>query len=213
MSDSADTQAPKRRYDNSRRRQQAEQTRNAILDALARQLADNNSTDFSVDEAAREAGVTTRTVFRHFPTKEKMLEGVSEWVLGITGRVAIPESPAEFARTAQTSYAMFEEHAGLMRALLLSDLGRGVRTRLSPRRRKGLSDALAPAVADLPTREAKAVKALLIHLLSAETWWQLHDVFGVKGEDSAQVTAWTIDLVLQAISSGNHPGRRSTGPA
>ncbi len=213
MSDSADTQAPKRRYDNSRRRQQAEQTRNAILDALARQLADNNSTDFSVDEAAREAGVTTRTVFRHFPTKEKMLEGVSEWVLGITGRVEIPQSPAQFARTAQTSYAMFEEHAGLMRALLLSELGRGVRTRLSPRRRKGLSDALEPAVAGLPPNETKAVKALLIHLLSAETWWQLHDAFGVKGEDSARVTGWTIDLVLEALRSGNHPASRSTEPA
>ncbi len=207
MSAKADTQTPKRRYDNSRRRQQAEQTRSAILEALARQLADNNTTEFSVDDAAREAGVTSRTVFRHFPNKEKMLEGVSEWVLGITGRVEIPAGPEQFTRTVQTSYALFEEHADLMRALLLSELGRGVRTRLRSRRRQGLSDALSPAVSDLSPREAQAVKALLIHLLSAETWWQLRDAYGVKGEDAVKVVTWTIDLMLEALESGQVPAR------
>ncbi len=196
---------PKRNYDNRQREQQAARTRTAILHALAAQLVSNNSTDFSVAEAAKAAGVTTRTVFRHFPTREAMQEAMSEWVLGITGQVRIPVSPDEFGNTVISSYQMFEENADLMRALLLSDLGRGVRSRLAPQRRKGVSDALEQAVAKLPARNAIAVKALLGHLLTAEAWWHMRDAFGAEGDASAEAVAWAAELVMDALRSGNHP--------
>ncbi len=206
---SAAPEKAKRRYNNRQRQQQAEQTRIAILQALASQLAANNSADFSVAEAARDAGVTSRTVFRHFPTKESMLEALSEWVLGITGRVPIPTTPDELPETVSSSYQMFEDNAELMRALLLSDLGRGIRSRLSPRRREGLSAATHLATQGLPPRQAAAVEGVLNHLITADAWWHLRDAFGVQGNDSAAVVSWLIRLALNALREGENPFDRA----
>jgi AcrR family transcriptional regulator len=195
----------KRRYDNSRRARKAEQTRNQILRALAGQLTAGNSAGFSVDAAAREAGVTARTVFRHFPTKDDMLAALSQWVLSITGNVPLPDGAEQLADTVIDSYTLFEDNAELMQALLLSEAGRGVRSRLTSRRRQGLAAALAGPVDHLPARQRRAVQALLTHLMTAETWWQLRKEYGVNGEDSARAVAWVVGLALEALERGEAP--------
>jgi len=200
-----DRNSVKRRYDNSSREQKAEQTRLTILSALAEQLVNQNSTDFSVDEAARRAGVSTRTLFRYFPNKESMLEAMSEWVFGITGKIDLPSTPDQLEHTIEATYQMFEQNSPLMQALLLSDLGRGIRHRLAGRRRKGVADALDSATRNLSPEEARAVKALIVHIITAEAWWQMRDAYGVPGEDSARVVRWATRLMLQALDNGDHP--------
>ncbi len=203
----------KRQYDNRQREEKAAGTRTAILRALARQLVDNNSPDFSVADAAREAGVSTRTVFRYFPTREHILEGVSEWVSGSTGQVSVHAAPRELPVRVAPSYRFFEQHAELMRALLLSDLGRGIRSRLAPHRRKGISRALDPVVAGLTPARAAPVKAMIGHLVTAETWWQLRDGFGIQGDDAAAVAAWAVRLMIDALERGDDPYRATGAPA
>jgi len=205
MTSTGNGEISKRPYDNSGRKKKAEQTRQSILSALAEQLVNNNSSDFSIDEAAQRAGVSTRTLFRYFPSKELMLEGMSEWVFSITGKISLPHSSDELEHTIQASYRMFEDNAGLMRALLLSDLGRGIRHRLAVRRRKGVADALDSAVSGLAPEEAKAVKALMVHIITAEAWWQMRDAYGVPGEESSKVVRWTTRLMLEALAKGDHP--------
>lgn len=196
---------PKRTYDNRGRQAKAVATRTAILQALADQLVNNNTPDFSITQAAEAAGVSTRTVFRHFPTREHMLEGVSKWVQEITGQIPLPSKPDDLLGTVAASYRMFEDHAALMRALLLSDLGRGIRSRLSPRRRKGISEAIDPAVKELTPEQAAAVKALIGHLVAAEAWWHLRDGFNIKGENATQVVGWAIRLMIEALQRGDYP--------
>ncbi len=200
--------ATRRRYDNSGRAQKAEQTKLDILRALADQLTRSNSVEFSVEDAAREAGVTPRTVFRHFPSKDHMLEALSRWVLGFTGKIPLPADPDEVVDSVSASYELFENHAELMQALLVSELGRGVRSRLTARRRSGIAEALAEPVSALPPDEAKAVLAVLIHLVAAETWWQVRKEFAVKGDASAEVVAWIVRLVLEALERGDSPSHR-----
>ena len=201
----------KRTYDNSQREKKASATRTAILQALAEQLVTNNAPEFSVAEAAKRAGVSTRTVFRHFPTREHMLEGVSSWVQEITGRVPHPVAPTDLQDVVVASHRMFDEHAELMRALLLSDLGRGIRSRLSSRRRKAISDAIDPVVARLEPAQGEAVKALMGHLMTAETWWQLRDGFGIPGEEATRVVVWGLRLMIEALERGDHAFELPTG--
>lgn len=195
----------KRQYDNRRRTAQAQQTRDAILQALAEQLVSNNSPDFSVADAAAKAGVTPRTVFRYFPTKSDMLQAVSEWVFGLTGRVALPEQPGDLPQTVVDSYALFERHAELMQALLLSDLGRGVRSQMTARRRQGLVKALAPALMPLKPEWQSALTAVLAHLVTAEAWWQMRSAFDPQRDQLGQAAAWVIDCVLAAVDRGELP--------
>ena len=199
-----------RNYDNSNRRAQAALTRDAILDALAQQMLSNNTPDFSVEQAAQDAGVTTRTIFRHFPNRDSMLSALSERVLATTGTVEIPNTPEAFVDTIFATYEMFDENQELMQSLLLSELGRGVRSQMRERRRKGNASALNALVKGLPREQQKAVKAVLVHLISAESWWQLHDRFNVSARDSAQTIAWIFNLVADALNEGKSPGPRKS---
>src|SRR5215218_1565947 len=68
--------AADRSYDNSHRAAQAGQTRTAILDALVRVIA-RGVAELSMPAVAQEAGVSLRTVYRHFPTKRDLLSALA----------------------------------------------------------------------------------------------------------------------------------------
>jgi len=55
------------------REEKAARTRQAVVDAALRLLADRSFDAVSVDEIAREAGIGRRTFFRYFPTKEDVV--------------------------------------------------------------------------------------------------------------------------------------------
>src|SRR5215212_7116791 len=97
-----------RPYDNSHRAAQAGQTRAAILDALVSVIA-RGVAELSMPAVAQEAGVSLRTVYRHFPTKRELLNALA-WHLD--ARIAY--SPEPFP----TSLDGFADHIrGYFRAL------------------------------------------------------------------------------------------------
>src|SRR3979490_3572188 len=61
-------------------------THEALRQAALKCFADKGFANVTVTELAREAGVTERTFFRHFPTKEAVLfqdyETQLEWLAG-----------------------------------------------------------------------------------------------------------------------------------
>lgn len=195
----------KRHYDNSKREAKAEATRQKIIDALIQQLIENNTPDFSVEEAAATAGVTTRTLFRHFSNKEEMLAGVSEGILKLTGKIKEPETPADFLQVFKNTYGLFQQHPDLIKATLLSDLGRGARSALAERRRKANMSALTPLVASLQDEEAKAVQAVLCNLITAETWLNVTTNFNLNSNNAYVVINWLLQLAFAALQAGNYP--------
>jgi AcrR family transcriptional regulator len=66
----------KRRYDSSRRRDQAAATRRAILDAAQRLFEEGGYGGTSMADVAREAGVALKTVYLAFDTKSGLLRAV-----------------------------------------------------------------------------------------------------------------------------------------
>ena len=194
-----------RKYDNSNRAAKATETRERIKQALIRQLIDNNTTEFSVEQAAKDAEVTVRTVFRHFATKEDMLAAVSEGIASVTQQVTKPATAQDLKLTLKQTYSMFEQHEDLVKATLLSQIGRGVRSDMAAKRRATNMQALAPLVQQLPQSQAKAVQAVLCNLLTAETWWNLKSAFEVDGHTAAGVIDWLLSLALAELEKGKSP--------
>jgi len=65
----------KRAYKSEIRAQQAELTRHRILEAAVR-VATGRHADLSFKAIAKEAGVSTPTVYRHFPTRDDLFQAV-----------------------------------------------------------------------------------------------------------------------------------------
>jgi len=69
-----------RRYDNSRRAQQAAQTQEDILAATERLLARSLLDDITLEAIAREAGTTVQTVLRHMESRDGCFSAVAREV-------------------------------------------------------------------------------------------------------------------------------------
>src|ERR687892_439738 len=62
------------------REQQAELTRELILKAVAERLELDDPGEISVPEIAAASGVSLRTVYRYFPTRDELLTAAAEWI-------------------------------------------------------------------------------------------------------------------------------------
>jgi AcrR family transcriptional regulator len=65
-----------RKYDSSRRREQARETRRAVLDAARRQFLDRGYAETTVPAVATEAGVSVETIYKAFANKVGLLKAV-----------------------------------------------------------------------------------------------------------------------------------------
>ncbi|WP_448570156.1 TetR/AcrR family transcriptional regulator [Trichothermofontia sp.] len=218
-----------RSYRSSLRQQQAAATRELILRALAEQLAVGGLQEFSIADAAQRAGVATRTIYRYFPNREALLDAVGAWVDQQLGDLPYPTTPMEVAALAEQAFPRFEQTAVLIQALLVSELGKNVRSRLRSKRRQAIATALSPLLAerelaqvikrhqdrdedgnqdrsednhsDVAQALAPAIAAVIGHLVTAETWQHLRNEFGISGEVSGQAVAWVIRTLITALAN------------
>src|SRR5262245_33084783 len=65
-------------YNSTLRERHTAQTRELILDALTELLRDRRADEVTTRLIAAEAGVSERTVYRHFPDRAALLEGLSQ---------------------------------------------------------------------------------------------------------------------------------------
>jgi AcrR family transcriptional regulator len=204
-----DAPAPSRRYQSALRDRHAAQTRELILDAVTTLLGDRRADEVTTREIAAAAEVSERTVYRHFPDREALLEGLSRRVPEIEGvtpsfRVGGLDALAPSGRRLME---LLEEHhvAAVAEAVLNADPRRfATETRTH-------SDELRTLVArELPQLDARdhlRIAAVLRCLLSAQAWLRMREEYGVSGTDSGPAVEWVIELIIRELRAGNSPPR------
>src|SRR5438128_11954459 len=113
---SAKQTAEARVYNSPLRDRQAEQTRELILQALTEQLADAGLKDFNIPRLAQRAGVSVRTIYRYFPTKDALLEEFAYWLDSQIGSAEAPSTLEELVKLPESAFAAFDEREALIRA-------------------------------------------------------------------------------------------------
>jgi AcrR family transcriptional regulator len=99
-----------RRYDASRRREQARRTREAIIDAARQRFLDDGYTSTTIASIADDAGASVDTIYKSFGGKAGLLRAVCEEALSGTGPV-----PAE--QRSDAMQAAESDPAKLLRGL------------------------------------------------------------------------------------------------
>ncbi len=97
-----------------RRRVDALRNREAIL-AAARELVISRGPVAGMDEIAAAAGVAVGTLYRHFPTKKDLLDGIVTEMGAVIGR-SLDEA---LARVGDGSASALDEIAALLRAVVI----------------------------------------------------------------------------------------------
>ena len=92
------------RGERSPRGEHADRTRNALLEAALNLFSANGYDETTTDQIAESAGVSPRTFFRYFPTKESVLFfGEYDFIDAVSGvYLAQPEELSDFEAMANS---------------------------------------------------------------------------------------------------------------
>lgn len=193
----------KPKYHSPLRSRQKEQTRDLILNAVDAILRRAAVSEVTIAAVAREADVTERTIYRHFPTREDLLNAswrraLRAFIRGQTQQVETLDQILELTRAA---YESFDANEGIVRAIISAPEGVEVRKRPAEIRFDMLRRAYASILAGVPEAEAKAALVATHALSSASMWSHLRDYCGLGGAEGGKIAALSIELIVEAAKA------------
>ncbi len=192
----------------SLREQHAEATRERILSAVAELLERGEAEELTVPGVAEASGVSLRTVYRYYPTRERLLEAAGRWIGDELLRHPYPRTLDEVAELFRVGCQDFDERPGLVRALAFSQLGRSVRVYRRRERLEAIGQALRQEVAELPEEELRRAEAVLAYLHNMLAYTTLREESGLSGEEIGDALAWAIRTLVDDLRRRN---QTSTG--
>jgi AcrR family transcriptional regulator len=201
----------KRDYDNSLREERAKETRARILQALV-QLTGEGAQDLSVGRVAALAGVSEPTVYRYFPNRDAMFEGVDEWLASRASAAPFPETLEELATTPLRTYPFYLDNEQLIRAARTRELAAEAARGPRQRRTKRLAELLRPAVDHLSPEDAEIATMLIRYLVGSHAWHALTDELGLTTEQAARGCTWATETLLAALREQRLHSRRRPVP-
>ena len=175
------------------------------MQALVEVITEGGLSEFSVQQVADRAGVAHRTVYRHFPTREALLEALTEWAERRMGFAdGVPVDTASLPATVERNYRTFEAHSSEMEAMVRLGVGASAQ----PRRRRRRTDAFSKVIrADFPDADDDAIRvaaAMVRVLASGRTWLNLREA-GLDGDEAATAAGWAVGVLLDALAAGHTP--------
>jgi len=195
-----------------------QRTRRAILDAMVDVITETGGIGFSVQAVADRAGVTHRTVYNHFPTRESLCDAFSDYVdeslASITGLADEPQwSLARLPEMVEGLYANLAQRDRQCRAYAMLMIG-SRRPMSAWRKRSLMAEKLiareqSPAIPLTP----RQVTALIRMFASTMGWHLLTEQCGLSTGEASAASAWATRTLLDAALDKRTKGRTRKPPA
>jgi AcrR family transcriptional regulator len=179
------------------RDRQAELARAGILDALIARLEREDADELSMEALAADAGVSRRTLYRYFPTRELLYAAAGERIERL---LELPTDVTGGAEGISASFAQasrqLQRRPALARAMVRSRVGTAVRSPLRENRRAAIEAAIGETTVDLPVHESRRAAAIVAHLCSSATWIALQDEAHLGPQESREAITWALDTLV-----------------
>ena len=194
----------------SLRERQAAVIREAILDAAGRTgwIATTRTTS-RCRRSRRRPGISLRTLYRYFPTREAMFDAVGDHVVARLGLPRQIEGAEDIAPVFLESARRGAQSPQLVRAMLWTRLGRRARSSHRRRRVESITSALDEVTSRLPPGEARRRAGAIVYLCSLPAWITVSEECGLSAEDAQLGIAWAIDTLVAALRRRKPGGRRA----
>jgi len=212
-SDGTPTLERSRQYTSPLRERQARETRHLILTALTDLLETNRADEITTREIATAAGVSERTVYRHFPDRHALL-------LGLAGRLKdlmlehseepLVDTIDDLGPAAVQLMSALDRHHPEARAEALFNADPHRFTDGTREGSERMRAVVAAGLPDLSAQDVTKLVAVIRCLLSAQAWLRMREEFGVPGEESGRVVAWVLGMIVDEVRRGGSPGSTTT---
>ena len=191
-----------RPYRSQLREEQAEGTRERILEATLR-LTASGLASLSIPAVAREAGVSVPTIYRHFRTKGALLSAMYPFAARRTGLDAVPDpTSVEELRAAIRAYIErldgLEDMARAAYASPIADEVRHATMRSRVQRIERVADSVKPKLRKV---YRDRITRLLVVLTSSSALRMWRDHLGASVEEAADDIEWVVRAAIAAATT------------
>src|SRR5262245_6962462 len=193
------------------RNQHAELTRDLIFQALTRLVLDEGIHDFSIQQVADVAGVSHRTVYRYFSSREELLEGLAEWLDSQMPKPLDSYQPEEIANAIRDTHAVFAQQSDRVRALAVLSREAKILSRQRKQHTRTAQRLLSTFTGHLEEEDARAVAVLIRVLVGSDMWCRLTGEYGMDGQQVTRVVFWAVTTLVDALKAGKGPGVDAQG--
>lgn len=190
----------RRSYSSPLRAEQAAATRDRIVDAAVELLQVADPGTFGMQQVADQAGVSLRTVYRVFPTKDDLLDGVLTAIKERFDEIAgtPPRTREEFDASVPGAVRAVFELEPLYRALFATTAGRETHQRGAGERQATFETAFADDLAGLPPERVRMVVSVLHLLTSSRSVLWLKDYAGLDADEASSAIGWAVAALANA---------------
>src|SRR3954451_25218090 len=176
----------------SLRDENAAAARERILSAVAELIERGEPEELTMPEVAEASGISLRTIYRYYPTREALIEAAGRWIGKELMRHPYPRTLDEVADMFEAGCPDFDNRPGLVRALALSQLGRRVRGYRRRERLGAISRALRDELPAAPQAELRRAEAVLAYLHNMLAYTTLREENGLDGAEIGRAIGWAI---------------------
>jgi AcrR family transcriptional regulator len=178
------------------RDQQAAVARERIFRAVAELLERDGSEALTVPEVAEVSGVSLRTVYRYFPTREALLDAAGRWIGGELLKQGYPAGLDDVADSFERACSEFDQRPGLVRAMALSQVGRETRSTRRRERLEAIRRVLEHELGALPEPELRRAEAVLAYLHNMLAYTTLREEQQLSGAEIGEALGWAIRTLV-----------------
>lgn len=178
------------------------QTRDRILDAAMAGIQKEGLDALTIAQVAKDAGVTDRTIYRHFQTREDLLKAVWGRMQARVGLGGYPQTVETLLAAPAALFPRFDAHEGAVRASMYSPAGREVRASANPARRQAMQACVAEALPQLDDAARRRRAAVIQMIGSSHGWACLKDYWGMGTEEAARAAREAIAILLDRKPEG-----------
>lgn len=193
----------KRAYKSPLREKQLAETRERIINAgvkLIHEIPNWEWKTLTYKAISDRAGVSERTVYRHFPTEREMKDAIMRKMVDSSGVDLTTLRLSDFANVTAQVFAFLSNVAS---TTPIED--NPTFASIDEHRRERLLNAVATDTPGWTEQERENVTALLDILWNVPPYERLIKTWQFDNQRATKVTAWLIQLILEAIKNDNRP--------
>ena len=194
------------------RRAQGQATRDHILETTATLLHDSSPATLSMPAVAEAAGVSVRTLYVHFPSKQALYDALHDWADARVNQglgVQQPTSARDVEQFVRRLVANLVRNRVAVEALHTSSIGREITERFRGNRRKRVEHVTDKLLDGLDADHRRRVNAICNVLTNSSAVRTMEDNWDMDEGEMAETMAWAVNTVVARAKRGRgSSGRR-----
>lgn len=177
------------------REEYKQQTRARILETAEAMICEAGDASVTISSLAARARVSDRTVYRHFKTRDALVQLVWKKLKDRVG-ASTPSSGDELIETPLRTFPRYDDQPELVRAYLYREATRGSQKPSSEKRRNDMLECVGSELPRLDEDKLRRRAAIVELLISASAWDRMCRVWDFDGIEASDAATEALQVLL-----------------